>query len=279
MEIVFLGTAAAEGWPGLFCECENCRRARKSGGRNIRTRSSIMMGNEYKVDFPPETLVQLQREKSSLSSLKHLFVTHHHRDHLDAEELLNKGHPFSRTAKDPLVVYGSAETIRKIEDIYALASQREQKEINLEETGIVLREITAGKEFTAGEMRVMPLAADHVPGSLIFLFQLGEKVILYGNDTGIFPEVAWKILANHTLDLVILDCTNGRLQNTNRAHMGIDGIETVVARMKREGMFKETTRLWATHFSHNGGLLQDELEERLTPLGVEVAFDGLRVRV
>ena len=28
MEIKYLGTAAAEGWPAVFCTCEACKRAR-----------------------------------------------------------------------------------------------------------------------------------------------------------------------------------------------------------------------------------------------------------
>ena len=33
MKIHYLGTAAAEGWPALFCDCENCRRARIEKGK------------------------------------------------------------------------------------------------------------------------------------------------------------------------------------------------------------------------------------------------------
>ena len=37
MKITFYGTAAGEGWPGVFCQCELCREARRLGGKNIRT--------------------------------------------------------------------------------------------------------------------------------------------------------------------------------------------------------------------------------------------------
>ena len=39
----YLGTAAAEGWPGLFCDCQACEKARAKGGRNIRTRSQAIV--------------------------------------------------------------------------------------------------------------------------------------------------------------------------------------------------------------------------------------------
>ncbi|HBJ10614.1 MAG TPA: carbon-phosphorus lyase, partial [Ruminococcaceae bacterium] len=38
MKFQYLGTAAAEGFPGMFCSCDTCEKARKAGGRNIRTR-------------------------------------------------------------------------------------------------------------------------------------------------------------------------------------------------------------------------------------------------
>jgi len=34
MKVKILGTAAAEGWPALFCRCPACQRARKLGGKN-----------------------------------------------------------------------------------------------------------------------------------------------------------------------------------------------------------------------------------------------------
>ena len=54
MEFRFLGTAAAEGWPAMFCECEACREAERRGGRNIRRRSGAMLGDEILIDCPPD---------------------------------------------------------------------------------------------------------------------------------------------------------------------------------------------------------------------------------
>ena len=33
MKITYYGTAAAEAWPGVFCRCDACERARAAGGR------------------------------------------------------------------------------------------------------------------------------------------------------------------------------------------------------------------------------------------------------
>lgn len=55
MEIQYLGTAAAEGWPALFCDCDICRRARAAGGKDLRTRTQSMIDGTILIDFPPDT--------------------------------------------------------------------------------------------------------------------------------------------------------------------------------------------------------------------------------
>ena len=56
-----LGTAAAEGLPALFCQCELCTEARKRGGKDLRTRTSMMIGDTFKVDFPPDSYYHMLR--------------------------------------------------------------------------------------------------------------------------------------------------------------------------------------------------------------------------
>ena len=52
MKIKFLGTAAAEAYPAMFCDCENCKKAESLGGKNIRTRSQALIENDMLIDFP-----------------------------------------------------------------------------------------------------------------------------------------------------------------------------------------------------------------------------------
>src|SRR5699024_2353371 len=80
MKIHFLGTAAAEGWPGLFCRCKYCDKARELGGKNIRTRSSVIIDDTLKVDFPPDTYHHILRDNIDLATVKHLLITHSHSD-------------------------------------------------------------------------------------------------------------------------------------------------------------------------------------------------------
>ena len=56
MKLTYLGTAAAEGWPAAFCNCDGCRAARRLGGRNIRTRSQALVDDALLLDNGALTL-------------------------------------------------------------------------------------------------------------------------------------------------------------------------------------------------------------------------------
>jgi phosphoribosyl 1,2-cyclic phosphate phosphodiesterase len=56
VKLTFNGTAAAEGFPAVFCECKYCKKARELGGKNIRTRSSCLINEEYLIDKVIEEL-------------------------------------------------------------------------------------------------------------------------------------------------------------------------------------------------------------------------------
>lgn len=43
MKFIYLGTAAAEGFPAVFCDCAFCKEARMLNGKNIRTRSQALI--------------------------------------------------------------------------------------------------------------------------------------------------------------------------------------------------------------------------------------------
>lgn len=267
ISILFLGTSAAEGWPGIFCECEYCKKARILGGKNIRTRASVMIGEKYKVDFSPDTFMQSLREGVDLSKIEHLFITHEHEDHFCPLELCWRFSPFAHIENERILnIYGNSNVIRMFERM---------KEI-LEKSNIHVHPVKPFEIFDAGEMKIIPLLADHCPEALIYIFQINGKSVLYGNDSGWFPDETWEKLGGYKLDIAIMDCTNGPLPIPDKGHMGIEGIIKAKEQMKKIGIVNSNTNFIATHFSHNGGFLHDELCERLNPAGVTVAYDGMR---
>ena len=93
MKIKYLGTAAAEGWPALFCDCPSCQMARELGGKNIRTRAQAVVDGRLLIDFGPDTYLHVIRDGLKLHEINHCIVTHGHCDHFYATDLMMKARP------------------------------------------------------------------------------------------------------------------------------------------------------------------------------------------
>ena len=279
MKVKILGTAAAEGWPALFCRCPACQRARKLGGKNIRTRSSLLIGKEYKVDFPPDTYLHLTKFNLSLSEVKYLFITHAHYDHYTPRDLLMRRNPFALTPLPLLKIYGNSLVEKWT------FSVRDFKE-NIAKYSFEFQLVEPFKEFQAGELSVFPLLANHDPNQLCYnyLFSTPRWSLLQAFDTGWYSEETWerlrKITSRRPLDLVIMDCTMGKIDTDKKGgHLGVKGVIEAKKKLSSYGSLKDGCRFIATHFSHNGGLSHQELEEVLSPEGIEVAFDGMEIEL
>jgi phosphoribosyl 1,2-cyclic phosphate phosphodiesterase len=114
MEILFLGTSAAEGWPALFCTCENCQRAAQAGGKNVRTRPSTLIDGTILVDPGPDMHHHALAYGLRFADLEGIVVTHAHADHLAADEFHFTCSPFShRDMTRRLSIWGN-ETVLEL---------------------------------------------------------------------------------------------------------------------------------------------------------------------
>src|SRR5699024_8159928 len=132
------------------------------------------------------------------------------------------------------------------------------------------------QKYEIGEFIITPLLADHGPAENCFIFHIQRDNLqyLYGNDTGWFPEETWEWLENTKLNIVTLDCTNGLIPK-RRHHLNIDAVKDIKRRLIEKKVIDHTSRVIATHFSHNIHLTHHELEEQLNPHKIEVAYDGM----
>ncbi|MFC4617704.1 MBL fold metallo-hydrolase [Camelliibacillus cellulosilyticus] len=269
MKVHFLGTAAAEGFPNPYCKCQACVKARELGGKNKRTRSSVLFDDWLKVDYPPDTMWQADRDGIDLSLVTELLITHTHYDHLNAGALTDRLTGYAHGVEQPLNIYGNDLTLLKC-----------RSELSGETIGDDLRfhRLLPFHAVNVGEARVTPLLADHDQREMCLLFyiEMGGKTILYGNDTGWFPDDTWDFLAGRTIDLAILDCTTGSTGNKRqRNHMSIETVLEVGRIFREEGHVKKNSQIFVTHFSHNCRLLHEDLVEIFEPEGIQVAYDGL----
>lgn len=269
MKALFLGTAAAEGVPGLFCGCEVCCIARQSGGKNLRTRSSIFIDGVLKIDLPPDTLHHVLSYGLDLSQLYHLLITHTHEDHLALHELgyLVPGFAYRQL---PLSVYGSEDFAR----LLSHTSPDVRKALDVH----VLQPFTP--HDIAG-YTVIPVLAHHRDDEQCFNYIVsdGSKTLLYMCDTGWYRDATWRYLAGARLDAVIAECTKGFVDAPYDTHLGLNDVLRLKERLMQMGTAHSQTRWVVTHFSHNGRPLQQELEAFCNPHGIEVAYDGWEVAI
>ncbi len=270
MRIRLLGTAAAEGWPALFCRCPHCARARAAGGRNVRTRAAANVDGVYQFDFGPDVYHHML-QGNDLSAVVHLIMTHSHADHLQPSDLAMRQPPFAHGVSGPLHIYGNDRVLARIRGPHGDA----------EHPGLEFHLLEPFTEVGVADATLVPLLADHDPAErcLIHLFGRGGRWLLYGHDTGYFPEETWAAIARWAaggarLHAALLDCTAGPLA-TRRGHMGLQACAEVRERLLGMGAADAASRFVVTHFSHNGGWMYDEMVPHAEPLGFAVAYDGM----
>ena len=93
MKIQFLGTAAAEGIPAIWCECEVCQKAKQLKGKEIRRRCSYLIDDDTIVDFGPDSYWQSIDFNIDQTILKRVIFTHPHEDHMSPLEFVYRWSP------------------------------------------------------------------------------------------------------------------------------------------------------------------------------------------
>jgi phosphoribosyl 1,2-cyclic phosphate phosphodiesterase len=269
MKIQMLGTAAAEGWPCPFCACTACARAREIGGKEIRGKAGLVIDDCVKVDFGPDTMSQAQKYGIDFRKLTTLLFTHTHNDHFAPLELQYREPSYVTMGGLPMLhIYGSEGVMTKVKKAFPDGRY---------ETFMLAQPLRPFLEVTTDdETTVLPLPAQHSSDMLLMRIKRGSSYILQGHDSGPFPEETVEALRGKKLDLVLLDCTYG--PKSGRAHMGIADVLETTDRLRRVGAIQPDTQIVATHFSHNGGLLHEELVSRFAPYGVKVAYDGMTLQ-
>lgn len=277
MKIQYLGTAAAEGWPGLFCTCKNCKRAREKGGKNLRSRSQVLINDDLLFDFGPDTFYHAMAFNLNLAEVESVLLTHSHTDHFYPTDLILRAVPYAyERDKNKLFLYGN----EKCQSMFERMLEVEDDSANLKKC-VGFQTISAFQSFDLSGYHVLPLKASHDPRENCLIYVLTDKEgknLFYGNDTGIMPEETWEQIKGLHFDLVSLDCTMGGTPGC-ASHMGMGENNTVRERMLDIGCADDKTIFIMTHFSHNGCLLHEELEEKGAAIGFKVAYDGMIINV
>lgn len=279
MKIRYMGTAALERIPAIFCNCDNCRKAMAAGGKNIMTRSQALIDDKLLVDLNSETYTHFLEMGRTLWDIEHVLITHAHCDHFTFEEFCCRIPGKTSTMKaEKLKVYTSQGVIENMWDTLNTRIDKYTKQIPERVEFIALDYF---KPVQIGEYTVTPLPANHAEEEQAFLFLIEKdgKTLFYGNDTGYFDtEIDHWLAANGKyIDLLSLDCTKGDVEKSYKTHMSMSEGRSIADRFHEKGIIDDKSILYYTHFTHHCGMIYDELKVAAVKYGFHVAHDGLEV--
>ncbi len=273
MKLTYLGTAAAEGIPALFCECDICRYALIRGGRNLRMRSCAMIDDSIMIDFPPDMLSSRVKYRLNLAKLNAVFFTHSHIDHLASKELCyyHKMYSNRENPRSVLHLYGNEKVLDTIRQDFVF-------DMNRLPGCVALHPVTPFQAVVVGSTAITPLPAlhDRREQCMIYLIERPGIRVLYANDTTMLPEETLTFLKGKRLTLASLDCTTGR-HACHTSHMGFPDNLKLKDRFIELGAADENTRFISHHFSHNGHVNYDDFPGLSGNSGFESSYDGMEI--
>lgn len=276
MKLKYYGTAASEGFPGVFCECDTCKKARELGGKNLRKRSQATVDDTLLLDLCPDTYTNVMLSGLDLCRIENLLVTHSHFDHLDAETLrcVSTGKA-KRNSDNPFTVYSAKSGYDKICNVCSdvLNDGSNRLEVKL---------VKPFESFEVAGYTVIPLPANHTASTspLNYIISKDGKSMLYAHDTGPYEKEVYDYLENSGiyLGLVTIDCTYGVQEKENLGrHLNLQADAEIAEKLKELGVCDEKTIFVANHFSHNCGSNYDELCSAAKDTGFIISYDGLEI--
>ena len=276
MKIKYLGTAAAEGIPGIFCDCENCKKSRKLGGKNIRTRSQAIIDDKLLIDFPADTYMHSLKYNISLSKIKTCIITHSHTDHLYPIEIENRIDGYAHVdMNEPITFYSGESGYNMLKAV-------------IDRTGISEKDVNVVKFapfelFEAEGYKIMPIKATHDEDStpVVFAIEKDGKSIFYCNDTSELCDESMAKLREFTkekpFDVISLDCTQAN--DAEVPYVGHFNLNKCIAARKEfinEGVAVEKTSFILNHFSHNGkDVVYDDFSKIAEKENFITTYDGM----
>lgn len=136
------------------------------------------------------------------------------------------------------------------------------------------------KYATLGDRRITAVESNHDPAdsSLLWAIEAGAQAFLYATDTMQFTENALALfqVRGFRFDAIAIDHTYGP-GTPGDGHLCADEVIEEISKLRALGVLKPACRILATHISHEGMPLHDDLSAFAAAHGYEIAWDGMRL--
>jgi adenosylcobinamide kinase/adenosylcobinamide-phosphate guanylyltransferase len=261
MEVVLLGTGAAEGWPAPFCWCASCQAQRAR--REVRVPTAALVDDLLLLDGGPDALWAAERAGHPLTHLRAVLLTGDGPGPLalsDPSDLLQ--HAPTRPGES-LTVAGPPGALAKLRHL-----TRPDRSVRLVRA---VRAVTvrAGDRLDFGSHAVEVLAA--ASGSETVLFDLsgpaGDRLLYAGPRAGTdpLPQPTLTAVAGAAYDLALLD-------------LDLAAFPAPLLALRECGAVVDQTEVLAVHLGHRNPP-NPELARRMAAWGATTKPDGTVLRV
>lgn len=277
MKGILLGSGASAGTPALWCHCAVCERARREKGKECRTRSDFLLGEETLLDFGPDIYTQCVKNDVDLTKIKRIFLTHFHEDHFNFADLADSIH-------DPVTVYASPKAIELILEGKLLYRWHGNPHYRDYFAHCTFTPLQPYQTYPIDGMEVTPLIAYHTgygegEWGYSYLIRTQEGAnLLYTGDTGLYCAETWAYLrtCGFAADCVICECTYGDMETKDEGHLCFSTLQTMLTRLQTCGILHAQTLVYLNHIAHWNTLSQEEMEQLFSAWQWQVhpGYDG-----
>ncbi|MEM6794893.1 MAG: MBL fold metallo-hydrolase [Acidobacteriota bacterium] len=253
LEVTVLGCGTSLGVPVIGCECRVCTSGE---AKNQRMRSSVgLRYGDRRVLIDTSVDLRQQCLRFAIDRVDAVLFTHAHADHIFGLDDLR---PFGFRQRDPIPLYGSAETLGRIRESFAYIFDGQASEGG-GKPRLEIRELE-------GPVDLWGLVAEPLPvwhGSLeVTAYRFGP--FAYVTDCHHIPAATMDRLRG--VEVLILDALRYRPHAT---HLSVGQAIEIALEL-------DAGHTYLTHMTHEIDYLAPAQE---LPAGVELAYDGLTFEI
>ena len=244
----------------IGCRCEVCS-SRDSRDNRLRTSAMIEAdsGARFVIDAGPDFRCQMLR--AGVSRLDAILLTHEHKDHTGG---IDDVRAFNFVDFPPLIrpvdIYAAPATARVVRKDYDYAFEEDKYR---GAPDIRLHEIDVRQPFEIAGERIVPVSGHHSERFEVTGYRIGP--IAYLTDFKTIADTEVEKLKG--VEVLVVNALRFR---THPSHFNVEEALALIARVAPR-------RALLTHMSHEIG--RHAVTSGHLPQGVELAYDGLKIKI